>query len=63
VAPVGLREATHLGVLGALARFASPGGEVVTERFRWSEGAGWRDLGATRVRCPSVPPRFARSGA
>jgi hypothetical protein len=56
VAQVGLREATHLSVLGALARFASPGGEIVTECFRWSEGAGWRHLGATCARCPSVPP-------
>lgn len=56
VAPMGLREATHPLVLWALARFASPGGGIVTERFRWSERAGWRDLGATRARCPSVPP-------
>jgi hypothetical protein len=51
-----LREATHLGVLWALARFALPSGEVVSERFSWSGREGWRDLGATRARCPSVPP-------
>src|SRR5436305_13855255 len=31
VAPMGLRETTHRGVLWALARFASPGGEILTE--------------------------------
>jgi hypothetical protein len=53
--PQGLREATHQGVLWALARFALPGGQVA-ERFSWSVRDGWRDLGATRARCPSVPP-------
>jgi hypothetical protein len=52
----GLREATHLGVLWALARFALPGGKVVSERFNWRPGGGWSDLGATRARCPMVPP-------
>ena len=56
VPPAALREATHLGVLWALARFALPGGKVVSERFRWSGRDGWRDLGATRAHCPSVPP-------
>jgi hypothetical protein len=55
-APQGLREATHQGVLWALARFARPGGRVVVERFSWSPRGGWRDLGATRARCPAVPP-------
>ena len=54
--PRGLREATHLGVLWALARFALPSGAVVVERFSWSDREGWRDLGATRARCPAVPP-------
>jgi hypothetical protein len=54
--PKGLREATHQGVLWALARFALPGGRVVSERFSWSGRDGWRDLGATRAHCPSVPP-------
>jgi hypothetical protein len=52
----GLREATHLGVLWALARFALPGGTIVSERFSWRARDGWRDLGATPARCPSVPP-------
>jgi hypothetical protein len=52
----GLREATHLGVVWALARFALPGGTVVSERFSWRARDGWRDLGATAARCPSVPP-------
>jgi hypothetical protein len=52
----GLREATHLGVLWALGRFALPGGTVVSERFSWRAREGWRDLGPTRARCPSVPP-------
>ena len=55
-APKGLREATHEGVLWALARFALVDGTVVSERFSWSVRDGWRDLGATRARCPSVPP-------
>jgi uncharacterized lipoprotein YbaY len=55
-APKSLREATHLGVLWALARFALPSGAVVSERFSWTRRDGWRDLGATRARCPSVPP-------
>jgi hypothetical protein len=54
--PEGLREATHRGVLWALARFARPGMSAVVERFSWSERDGWRDLGATRARCPAVPP-------
>jgi hypothetical protein len=54
--PKGLREATHRGVLWALARFARPGGGVVVERFSWSGRDGWRDLGATRPHCPAVPP-------
>jgi hypothetical protein len=54
--PKGLREATHRGVLWALARFARPGGGVVVERFRWSGRDGWRDLGATLQHCPAVPP-------
>ena len=54
--PEGLREATHRGVLWALARFALPGGRVVSERFSWSRRDGWRDLGPTRAGCPSVPP-------
>jgi hypothetical protein len=55
-APKGLREATHRGILWALARFAVPGGTVVSERFSWRSHGGWRDLGPTRARCPSVPP-------
>jgi hypothetical protein len=54
--PQGLREATHLGVLWALARFALPNGKVVVERFSSRAHDGWRDLGATRERCPAVPP-------
>jgi hypothetical protein len=54
--PRSLREATHVGVLWALARFARPGGRVVSERFSWTGRDGWRDLGATRAHCPSVPP-------
>ena len=54
--PTGLREATHRGVLWALASFAQPGGGVVVERFSWSGRDGWRDLGATRQHCPAVPP-------
>ena len=54
--PQALREATHVGVLWALAKFAHPGGPVVVERFSWSGHAGWRDLGATRPHCPAVPP-------
>jgi hypothetical protein len=56
VSPMGLREATHVSVLWALARFALPGGKIVTEHFSWSARAGWRDLGPTRARCPAVPP-------
>jgi hypothetical protein len=52
----GLREAIHLGVLWALARFALPGGTVVSERFSWRARDGWLDLGATPAHCPSVPP-------
>lgn len=55
-APKGLRAARHQGVLWALARFALPSGAVVSERFSWTRRDGWRDLGATRSRCPSVPP-------
>jgi hypothetical protein len=55
-APKGLREATHQGVLWALARFALADGTVVSERFSWRGRDGWRDLGATRARCPAVPP-------
>jgi hypothetical protein len=54
--PKALREATHVGVLWALARFARPSGSVVVERFSWSGRTGWRDLGPTRARCPAVPP-------
>ena len=54
--PKALREATHQGVLWALARFTLPGGRIVSERFSWSGRDGWRDLGATRAGCPSVPP-------
>jgi hypothetical protein len=54
--PKALLEATHVGVLWALARFTRPGGAVVVERFSWSGHDGWRDLGATRAHCPSVPP-------
>jgi hypothetical protein len=52
----GLREATHRGVLWALAHFARPGGGIVAERFSWNGRDGWRDLGATRRHCPAVPP-------
>jgi hypothetical protein len=55
VSPAGLREATHRGVLWALAHFTLPGGEVLTEHFSWTARGGWRDLGTTRARCPSVP--------
>lgn len=54
--PKALREATHVGVLWALARFARPSGAIVIERFRWNGHDGWRDLGATRAHCPAVPP-------
>jgi hypothetical protein len=49
-------EATHQRVLWALATFALADGKVVVERFSWRKGQGWRDLGATRARCPAVPP-------
>jgi hypothetical protein len=54
--PQGLREATHRGVLWALAHFTLTSGAVVLERFSWSARDGWRDLGATPARCPEVPP-------
>jgi hypothetical protein len=54
--PQRLLEATHQGVLWALATFTLDDGTVVVERFSWRRGVGWRDLGATRARCPSVPP-------
>lgn len=54
--PKALREATHVGVLWAIAHFTRASGTVVVERFSWSGHAGWRDLGATRARCPAVPP-------
>ena len=54
--PKALREATHVGVLWALAKFARPSGAVVVERFSWNGHDGWRDLGATRAHCPAVPP-------
>jgi hypothetical protein len=54
--PRSLREATHVGVLWALAQFDLPDGRIVSERFSWSGRDGWRDLGATRAHCPSVPP-------
>ena len=53
--PAGVREATHLGVLWAVATFTSRNGVVVTERFSRSRGKGWRDLGATPAACPAVP--------
>jgi hypothetical protein len=49
-------EATHQRVLWALATFALADGTTVVERFSWRRGEGWRDLGATRARCPAVPP-------
>jgi hypothetical protein len=49
-------EATHQRVLWALATFVLADGKVVVERFSWRKGEGWRDLGATRARCPAVPP-------
>ena len=52
-----LREATHVGVLWALATLrARRAAAVVAERFSWSGRDGWRDLGATRAHCPAVPP-------
>ena len=54
--PQALREATHVGVLWALAKFARPRGAVVVERFSWNDRDGWRDLGPTRAHCPAVPP-------
>jgi hypothetical protein len=54
--PQRLVEATHQGVLWALATFTLADGTVVVERFSWRSGVGWRDLGATRARCPAVPP-------
>jgi hypothetical protein len=54
--PLRLREATHRRVLWALATFALGDGTVVAERFTWSRGKGWRDLGPTRAACPAVPP-------
>jgi hypothetical protein len=56
LSPQRLLEATHQGVLWALATFRLGDGTVVVERFSWRSGAGWRDLGATRARCPAVPP-------
>jgi hypothetical protein len=54
--PRQLREATHRGVLWAVATFARADGTVATERFSRRPHAGWRDLGATRAACPAVPP-------
>lgn len=54
--PRHLLEATHQRVLWALATFTLADGKVVVERFSWRPGVGWRDLGATRARCPAVPP-------
>lgn len=51
-----LLAATHLRVLWALATFTLDDGTVVVERFSLRRGEGWRDLGATRARCPAVPP-------
>jgi hypothetical protein len=50
------REASHRGVLWALATFALADGTVVTERFSRRPHGVWRDLGATRAACPAVPP-------
>src|SRR5262245_47248513 len=47
-------QASHDGVLWALATFTLSDGRVVVERFAWRGRAGWRDLGATRARCPAV---------
>jgi hypothetical protein len=55
VAPQRLLEATHQGVLWALATFTLGDGTAIVERFSWRHGAGWRDLGATRAGCPAVP--------
>jgi hypothetical protein len=54
--PTTLLEATHLHVLWALATFELDDGTVVVERFSSRPGESWRDLGATRARCPAVPP-------
>jgi hypothetical protein len=55
-APLRLLEARHVQVLWALATFQLADGSVVAERFSRRRGQGWRDLGATRPRCPAVPP-------
>jgi hypothetical protein len=54
--PRTLLAAMHRRVLWALATFALDDGTIVVERFRRRPGEGWRDLGATRARCPGVPP-------
>jgi hypothetical protein len=54
--PRRLREATHRGVLWALATFARGDGTTATERFSRRPHAAWRDLGATSAACPAVPP-------
>jgi hypothetical protein len=53
--PLRLREATHRSALWALATFRLEDGTVVAERFTWTRGQGWHDLGATRAACPAVP--------
>jgi hypothetical protein len=53
--PQQLREARHRGVLWALATFMRADGTRATERFSRRPHMGWRDLGATRAACPSVP--------
>jgi hypothetical protein len=53
--PRHLREATHTGVLWALATFTLADGSVVVERFSRRSGAGWQARGATSARCPAVP--------
>ena len=57
--PQALREATHVGVLWALAKFAHPGGAVIVERFSWS---GHDGLARSR-RHPSALPGSAAGGA
>lgn len=53
--PRRVREATHRGVLWALATFVLADGTVVAERFSRNSSGAWRDHGPTPRGCPAVP--------
>jgi len=54
-APRRVLEATHRGVVWALATFALADGTVVSERFSRRGGQAWREIGPTHAGCPLVP--------